>query len=86
MILKLLTEHNLELLNFRGGCTGSSESTHIKMSHCWKSHVTAHLCFVGITCLACVSSSSCFDPYLAISPEDVVCFLRGGGGGVPDPP
>ena len=26
-----------------GGCTDSSESTHVKMPHCWKSHVTAHL-------------------------------------------
>ena len=25
------------------GCTGSSESTHVKMPHCWKSHVTAHM-------------------------------------------
>ena len=25
----------------RGGCTGSSESTFVKMPHCWKSHVTA---------------------------------------------
>ena len=26
-----------------GGCTGSSESIHVKMQHCWKSHVRAHL-------------------------------------------
>ena len=25
------------------GCTGSSESTFVKMPHCWKSHVTAHI-------------------------------------------
>ena len=43
MIVKLLTEHYLELLSLKGGCTGSSESTLVKMSHCWKSHVTAHL-------------------------------------------
>ena len=30
MIVKLLTEHHLELLNFKGGCRGSSESTHSK--------------------------------------------------------
>ena len=28
-------------LNLKEGCTGSSESTHVKMPHCWKSHVTA---------------------------------------------
>ena len=39
MLVKLLTEHQLELLSLKGGSTGSSESTLIKMSHCWKSHV-----------------------------------------------
>ena len=43
MIVKLLTEHHLELLNLKSGCTGSSENTFVKMPHCWKSHVTAHL-------------------------------------------
>ena len=42
MIVKLLTEHHLEFLSFRGGCTGLSESTLVKMSNCWKSHATAH--------------------------------------------
>ena len=41
MIVKLLTEHHLEFPSFKGGCTGSSESTLVKMLHCWKSHVTA---------------------------------------------
>ena len=40
---KLLTEHNLEFLCLKGGCTGSSESTLVKMPHCWKSHVTAQI-------------------------------------------
>ena len=43
MIVKLLTEHQLEFLSFKGGCTGSSESALFKMSHCWKSHVMAQL-------------------------------------------
>ena len=42
MIVKLLTEHHLELLSLKGGCSGSSESTLVKMPHCWKSHATAH--------------------------------------------
>ena len=41
--VKLLTEHNLDLLSLKEGCTGSSESTLVKMPHCWKSHVTAHI-------------------------------------------
>ena len=40
---KLLTEHHLEFLSLKGGYTGSSESTFVKMSHCWKPHVTAHI-------------------------------------------
>ena len=38
MIVKLLTEHHLEFLNLKGGCRDSSESTCVKMPHCWKSH------------------------------------------------
>ena len=42
MSVKLLTEHRLEFVSLKGGCTGSSESTLVKMPHCWKSHVAAH--------------------------------------------
>ena len=48
MIVKLLTEHHLEFLNLKGGCTGPSESTHVKIPHCWKSHVTAHFSLVSV--------------------------------------
>ena len=43
MIVELLIEHHLEFLILIGGCTDSSESTLVKMSHCWKPHVTAKL-------------------------------------------
>ena len=46
MIVKLLTEHYLEFLNLKGGCRGSSESTHVKMPHCWKSHVLAQISYL----------------------------------------
>ena len=42
MIVKLLTEQNLVFLSLKGDFKGSSESTLVKMPHCWKSHVTAH--------------------------------------------
>ena len=48
MIVKLLTEHHLEFLSLTGGCRGSSESTHVKMPHCWKSHVTAHVSIITL--------------------------------------
>ena len=47
MTVKLLTEHHLEFLSLKGGCTGSPGSTLVKMSNCWKSHVAAHLSVYG---------------------------------------
>ena len=49
MIVQLLTEHNLEFLSLKGGCRGSSESTLVKMSNCWKSHAMAHLSCFSVT-------------------------------------
>ena len=42
MIIKLLTEHQLEFLSLKEGCRGLPESTLVKMSHCRKSHAPAH--------------------------------------------
>ena len=42
MIIKLLTENHLEFLRLKGGCRGSSVSTHVKMPHCWKSYALAY--------------------------------------------
>ena len=43
MTIKLLTEHNFEFLRLKAGCRGSSESTHVKLPHCWKSHALAQI-------------------------------------------
>ena len=43
MNVQLLAKHPLEFLSLKGGCTGWSESTLVKMPHCWKSHVTAQM-------------------------------------------
>ena len=45
MSVKLLTKHHLVFLSLKGGCTGSSESTHVKMPHCWKSRAKACVSF-----------------------------------------
>ena len=42
MIVNLQTEHHLESPSLKGGCRCLSESTHVKMPHCWKSHALAH--------------------------------------------
>ena len=53
MSVKLLTEHNLEFLSLKGGYTGSSEPTPVKMPFYLKSHVTAQIfsqiCVVSMT-------------------------------------
>ena len=43
MAVKLLIKQHLEFLSLKGGNTCSSESTLVKIPHCWKSHVTAQL-------------------------------------------
>ena len=53
MSAKLLAEHHLRFLSLKGGCTCSSESTLVKMPHCWESHATAH--FNVVYCMVCVS-------------------------------
>ena len=42
MVVKLLTEHHLEFLSLKEGCRGFSESTHVRISNCWKVHAVAH--------------------------------------------
>ena len=53
MIVQLLTEHHLEFLSLKAGCRGSSKSTLVQMSNCWKSHAAAHItvCSAVITCV-----------------------------------
>ena len=53
MIVRLLTEHHLEFLSLKGCCTGSSQSTRVKMPHCWKSHVAAQIIKIYL-CYNCV--------------------------------
>ena len=43
MIVELLTKQHLEFLSLTGGCTGSSDSAHVKMPYCSKSHVAARV-------------------------------------------
>ena len=43
MTVKRLNEHTLEFLSFKGGCTGWSESTLVKLPYCWKSHAMADI-------------------------------------------
>ena len=57
MIVKLLTEHHLEFLSLKGNCTGSSESTLVKMPHCCKLCVMAQL-YLPVMCVYVCSNVS----------------------------
>ena len=48
MFIKLMTEHHFEFLSqgLKGGCRGSSESTLVKISNCWKSHAATQIIIV----------------------------------------
>ena len=52
MIVQLLTEHHLEFLSLKAGCRGSSESTLVKMSNCWKSHAAAQMDSFRLRCIS----------------------------------
>ena len=59
MSVKLLTEHHCKFLSLKVGCTGSSESTLVKLPHCWKSHVTAHMGLLARNLILLPGNSSC---------------------------
>ena len=50
MTITLLTKQYLAFLSLKEGCTCSHESTLVKMPHCWKSHVVAHIITISYAC------------------------------------
>ena len=74
MTVTLLADQHLECLSLTGFFTGSSESTLVKMPHCWKSHVTAHLPLpVYNTVLMWLVHHSL---YLTLTPEALFVFCK----------
>ena len=59
MNIKLLNEYNVEFQSLKVGYAGSSGSIHIKMPHCWKYHVAAHLSFYRMSCISLRYFKSC---------------------------
>ena len=64
MSVELLTEHHLEFLSLKGGCTGSSESTLVKMPHC-----------LEITCRGSNISKFTFKVSISASADDKFCNI-----------
>ena len=73
MTLRLLSENHLEFLRLKGACTGPSESTLVKMSHCWKSHVVAQLCILH-TAVSLLLNKSMYSE-TAIAVTGVLCYV-----------
>ena len=68
MSVKLLTEHYLEFISLKGGFTGSSESTLVKMPHCsqltiiYLYHANTYVITV-LLCLGLTLLSTIFQSY-----------------------
>ena len=60
--VKLLTEQHFEFLSLKEGCACSSESTLVKIPHCWKSRMVAQIVLSSCS-LLCITAqivlSSC---------------------------
>ena len=54
MSVKLHTGLSLEFLSLKGGYIGSSECTLVKIPHCRKSRVTAHILSVFLLSCECL--------------------------------
>ena len=59
-VLKATDLTCLEFLSLKGGCIGSSESTLVKMPHCWKSYVAAQPDLFAILAKTLTKVSKCF--------------------------
>ena len=75
--VKLPTDHHLVFLSLSRGCTGSSESTLVKIPHCWKSHVATHLdCIPRTISRQCSSVFACKVSYKSLMYADFSTFGR----------
>ena len=54
MSVKLLSKHHLEFLSLKVDCTGSYESTLVKMPHCWKSSHGSYVDVIAEDKTACL--------------------------------
>ena len=76
MIVKLLTEHHLEFLSLKVGCTDSSGSTLVKMPHCWKFHALAQLCLSLLFFTDSPDECYNFDKGLILSNSYIICLYH----------
>ena len=73
MTVRLLTEQNFGFLSLKGGCTGSSESTLVKMPQCCESRVAAQLLLMQPESKKEKTKLFVFVHYFNSLPTGVVC-------------
>ena len=78
MTVKLLAKQHLEFLSLKGGCTGSSESTLVKMPHCWKSRVVAQMENVMVFLLIFMKNKTTFHVNILLTDYCMKYQVRGG--------
>ena len=91
MNIKLLTELHLEFVSLKEAAQASSESTLVKMPHCWKSHVVAQLSHIfrhsnylpsSNLILTHTSNAKCFRRIILINKQglaEIIVSFRGYG-------
>ena len=77
MSVKLLIKHHLECLSLEGGCRGWYESTLVKIPHCWKLHITSHICYTYLPPVPGTGEEAGADkePYRMVSTNKSVVIL-----------
>ena len=75
MSVKLLTEHHFEFLSLKGGCRGLSESTHVKMAHCFEISCTGSFTISAVRSKAVVLLLLTFCLLLLPLWESVICSM-----------
>ena len=82
MSVKLLTEHHLEFLSLKGGCTGSSETALVKAQHCWKSRHGSNSIYPVVGHGLLIHPLRTGNPYMGImtnieDPDEKTAFHQG---------
>ena len=78
--VKLQTDHHLMFVILTGGCRGLSESTNVKMPHCWKSRAAAQLfllfIFQGIPMITTVQQLTVGNGMITIALMKINLFVN----------
>ena len=75
MIVTLPSKHDSDFLSLKCGCTGSSSSKLVKIPHCWKSYILAHMYIIVFTDVRDVLIKLLYHLYMFTDIRDVTIKL-----------